>query len=178
MPDFAARAIYDPTLLLSTLLQTASAILWPYTAPSAGGVWPAVNRAIYCPILVEDPVTVKQLVVWPTVQSGNFDIGIYTETGKRVISKGSTAVGAANTMQPVDITDTPLTPGFYYLGMSCDNTTAAFQRSNNGDADMMTVFGVQNQALGAVTLPDPWVPINAQNAYVPLIQGLCMSSVI
>lgn len=148
------------------------------TAPTAGSTWPAANRAIYVPVLVEDAVVVTQMAVYPTVQSGNFDVGIYSETGTRLVSKGSTAVGAANAPQAVDITDTPLVPGVYFLAMCVDNTTAAFLRVASGTAGYYTFCGQQQQAVGAVTLPDPATFANIASAYSPFVQALCMSAVI
>jgi hypothetical protein len=146
--------------------------------PTAGAVWPAANRALYCPILVEEFVTVTQMAVWPTVQSGNLDIGIYNEVGSRLISSTSTAVGVGAALQAVNINDTPLSPGVYFLALNVDNTTAAFQRSSGGGSGSLQICGLQQQAVGAVTLPSTATFANPANAYVPLIQALCMSAVI
>lgn len=176
MGDFPA-ASRTPTTILNSLDQTHHACVWPYTAGSGGSTWPAANRAIYCPILVEDPVTVTQMAVLVTAQSGNLDVGIYSETGVRLVSKGSTAVGAANAVQAVDITDTYLVPGVYFLALCVDNTTAAFQRASNSTG-YLQACGVQQQAVGAVTLPDPATFANPASSYIPMITALCMSAVI
>lgn len=168
-----------PHQLLSTLGPNGGSGLWVYPIPTAGGVYPAANRALYIPIFVESPVTVYQLAVYPTAQSGNLDIGIYDESSNRLVSAGSTAVGAINTIQAINIADTYLIPGAYFLAINCDNTTAAFLRSNAGNATLYGFWGVQQQAVGAVTLPATATmtsPISS--AYIPWISALTMSAVI
>ena len=133
---------------------------------NTGGTWPAANRALYMPFIVEVPVTAYQLAVEVTVQSGNCDAGIYNEQGTRLVSAGSTAVAAAG-LQTFNITDTALTPGVYFMAMNVDNTTAAFVRSVSLNAPWLQMLGMQQQAVGAVALPDPATFANPASAYVP-----------
>lgn len=144
--------------------------------PTAGGTWPAANRAIFVPIVVDEIVTVSKIAVLPTVQSGNLDVGIYREDGTRLVSAGSTAVGTAGAVQVIDITDTVLDPGVYFLALCVDNTTAAFQRQATGAGNYLQICGVQQQAVGAVTLPNPATFANPASAYCPVISALVMSA--
>lgn len=135
---------------------------------AAGAVWPASNRALYLPVEVQAPCTAYQFIFNVVTQSGNYDVGIYDEQGKRLVSKGSTAVPVAGVCI-TDITDTELTPGVYFLAMNVDNTTAAFNRTTNPTAAHMQCCGCQQQAVGAVTLPDPATFANPATAYVPAL---------
>lgn len=132
---------------------------------SGNGTWPAANRAIYIPFMVEARITVYQIAVEVAVQSGSLDVGLYDLYGKRLQAAGSTAVAVAG-VQAIDITDTALTPGVYYMGMCVDNNTASFYRSTAA-ARALQMAGVQQQAVGAVTLPDPATFANPASAYIP-----------
>lgn len=134
---------------------------------NTAAVWTA-NRAVYQPCYVAEPITVYQMAVTVTTQNGNLDVGIYDmESLKRLVSKGSTAVAAAG-VQAIDITDTDLVPGWYYLGFCCDSSTAVFRNSAVA-AGICRVCGFQQQSVGAVTLPDPMVPAAYATAVAPLI---------
>ena len=133
---------------------------------AVGGVWPVANRALYIPFIVETTVTAFQMAFEVTTQSGNCDVGLYSEQGARLVSAGSTAVGAAG-KQVINITDTVLTPALYFMAMNVDNTTAAFTRVNALTILQQTVSGMQQQAVGAVTLPDPATFANPLTAYIP-----------
>lgn len=156
MPDWPVQ--YNT--LPGTVIETSSmcslvrdCILVDQLGASAAGVWPAANRAHYIPLLLETTVTVAQMAFNVSVQSGNYDVGIYDERGNRLVSKGSTAVPAAG-LAAVDITDTTLTPGVYYMAMNVDNTTASIFRWTP-PGSLLQMCGMQVQAVGAVTLPNP-----------------------
>lgn len=135
---------------------------------TTGAVWPAANRALYIGFLVEATVVATKMAFNVTVQSGNCDVGIYDEPGNRKVSKGSTAVGAAG-IQVIDITDTTLTPGQYWMALCVDNTTAAVARTTGADTQTERLC-MREQAVGAVTLPDPATFANpSTTAYVPYL---------
>lgn len=178
MPDFSGLPAGGVTILSSFGPATCGFDINTWGAPTAGAVWPSANRALYTAVLVEVPLVAKKIAVLPTVQSGNLDVGIYTEDGTRLVSMGSTAVGTASAVQVLDITDTTLNPGTYFLAMNCDNTTAAFQRSSAGITGTMSAFGLQQQAVGAIALPATATFANISSAYLPVINAICMSSTI
>lgn len=136
---------------------------------NAAAVWPAINKALYIPVLLNRHATAYQMGVIVGTQSGNLDVGIYDMNGVRLVSAGSTAVAAAG-LQIVNITDTPLSPGLYYLAMCVDNTTAAFNRGSVG-AVQSQVSGMQEQAVGAVTLPSTATFANPAASYCPVIMA-------
>lgn len=144
-------------------------------ATSAGGTWPASNRALYIPFEVDTIVVAKQMAFTVVTQSGNYDIGIYSETGSRLVSTGSTAVPAAG-IATANITDTTLTPGTYFMALNIDNTTASVNRASAIPAATLQACGVQQQAVGAVTLPDPATFANPATAYVPQLSVACTAT--
>lgn len=167
MPDFP---VYQDTLAGGTIHVYSAGALGSEArsgATNSSGVWPAANRAIYIPFRVETTVTAYQ-IAWENgaAVSGNLDVGIYDEIGNRLVSKGSTAQAGTTTIQAADITDTVLGPGLYYMAMCVDNTTAAVIRGAP-QAAWLQMAGVQQQAVGAVTLPNPATFANPASAYLP-----------
>jgi len=144
------------------------------TANIGAAVWPAANRALFYPVWVEQPALAQKIGVWVTTQSGNLDVGIYAESGARLVSMGSTAVAAAG-LQVLDITDTRLNPGIYYVALCVDNVTAAFERSSNLTANMLRVCGVRQQDVGVVTLPATATFANMASPYVVGVTVQCAS---
>ena len=142
----------------------------------ATGTWPAANRALYIPVEVDQPAIAVKMIFQVTTQSGNYDIGIYSETGSRLVSTGSTAVPAAG-IAVADITDTTLTPGTYFLALNIDNTTAAVQRLNNPPSGILQCCGMQQQAVGAVTLPSTATFANPASTYWPSIAASLVTTV-
>lgn len=135
-------------------------------APSSAA-WPGANTAIYIPFRVSRLVVAQQIVLanGATV-SGNFDTGIYDAFGNQVVSSGATAHAGINTKQVVNITDTPLGRGLYYLALSFDNATATTQRNNALNIGLASAMGVYNQAT-AYPLPAAATFASATSTYIP-----------
>jgi hypothetical protein len=174
MGDFPGTRVSGCDIAPSGILSTAgpesmigSYLMIGVTAASSGAVWPAANLAIYQPVVITEAVTAYQMAVEVTTQAGNLDLGIYDEGLNRLVSLGSTAVGAAG-LQVGNITDTPLAPGLYYIAMNCSSATAAFRRHAPG-VQVLRCSGAAQQAVGAVTLPNPATFAAAANAYVPIV---------
>ena len=100
------------------------------TVSYASGVnfaaYPTANTAIYIPFRTAVPLIATAMYIHNgATVSGNFDLGIYTDDGTRLVSSGSTAQSGISTLQVVDITDTLLGSGLvFYMAVSFDNTTA------------------------------------------------------
>ena len=137
-------------------------------ASSVGGNagWPTANKAFFIPFEVETTVVAYKMIFNVSSQSGNYDIGLYSETGTRLVSTGSTAVPAAGAAM-ADISNTTLVPGTYFMALNVDNTTASIGRNSALGTPIMQICGMQQQALGAVTLPNPATFANPTSAYVP-----------
>lgn len=139
-------------------------------APSlASATWPTANLAIYVPFALDESVTVVK-GFWHNggAVSGNVDIGIYNEAGTKQVSIGSTAQSGTDVIQEVNIADTPLTAGRYYMALACDNTTATFRRVGAGaTAEITKTFGIAQQA-SAFALPASATLAVPAQTYLPL----------
>lgn len=139
------------------------------TDVSVNGAWPAANRAIYIPFQVYGPLVAYKLSVFNgATVSGNIDIGIYDGPGNRLVSAGSTAMSGGSVLQSVDITDTTLYPGNYYMALAVDNTTATFIRLTGSVLQFFGAAGVYSQST-AFALPATATFAACLNAYVPII---------
>lgn len=94
-----------------------------------GLAWPGANDAILVPFTLQAAQTIAG--VWVSagsIQSGNFDVGVYSHAGTRQVSKGSTAQSSLTAGSPalVSVASTPLAAGRYYLALAADNATGKF----------------------------------------------------
>lgn len=155
MSDWQGQVIQPPVIgSMSSHSGQASATYCYGSVTITNQTWQAANRALYWPVEVQSACTAYQIAFQVGTQSGNCDVGIYDEQGKRLVSSGSTAVAAAG-VQVIDIADTLLIPGVYFLAMNVDNTTAAFQIGSIFSIAQLQSLGMQIQNLASVTLPDP-----------------------
>lgn len=144
----------------------------------AGGLttaaWSTANTAIYMPFTISFPYLAQKMATIIGVQSGNIDVGIYDEKGNLLVSMGSTAVAAAG-LQVFNITDTWLMPGTYFMAMNVDNTTATVQAAGSTPFPVAVgrTCGIQIQAVGAVTLPNPatFATYSARNVPAIMLSG-------
>lgn len=135
----------------------------------AGGssTWPAANRIIYVPFYVGQDVLAQQMDCYNgTVVAGNIDLGIYTWGGTRLVSLGATAQAGTSVPQVANITDTALSMGWYYMGLSCTSTTSTFFRTAGSNL-MLQAHGVRQEA-GAGSLPSTATFANPASAYLPV----------
>lgn len=127
-------------------------------ANPASVAWPATNLAIFVPMRVVGPCTVYKMAMGAgATGAGNFDIGIYDSAGNRILHTGATAKGAS-TEQIIDVTDTPIGPGLYYLAMSADGTNNYIMITPSGTTPVplqkSRLYGLLEMA-SAYPLPDP-----------------------
>lgn len=163
------------------LLPANGPVICPYHLCSLGGTagitvptsstYPAANRAIYIPLKITRPYIAK--ILWwlnGATASGNIDVGIYSNQGARIISTGSTAQAGTNVIQIVDIADTLLAPGLYYMAVAMDNTTGTLFRGTTSSALVSAIVGLLLQA-SAFPLPAiaTFATHGATSGTVPLV---------
>jgi hypothetical protein len=149
------------------------------TMTGASLAWPAANRAMFFPFAIEITVTAYQMWWYNGATVNNtandMDVGIYDVLGNRLVRQGGTiAQTPINALQVSDISDTVLIPGVYYMAMCVGNTTCTFIR-RQPSALSLQVCGVQQQAVGAVGLPDPATFANPTSAYQP-VMGISLAT--
>lgn len=118
--------------------------------------WTTANQARFYPIQIPFAYPVNR-VWWVNGSTlGNADFGIYTTDGERLYSTGSTAQSGSAVPQYVTPSGAPLwlPPGVYYFGMNFSGTTNAVF-GNALAAEYQRFAGIQQQAVGALALPDP-----------------------
>lgn len=130
------------------------------------GTWPTANKALYIPFVLPVAGVVQQIAVVVANQIGNLDAGIYDAGGGLIVSAGSTAVGAAGP-QFVDIADTALGPGAYYMALAMSSATASIQRAAPS-LSLVRAAGVLMQT-SALALPSTATFAQAADAYLPLV---------
>jgi hypothetical protein len=95
-------------------------------ATPASAVWPAAQEAIYIPFSIPEAATFTRGYVYNgATAAGNWDIGIYDESGNRLASSGAVAMSGTNAIQVIAFTaSVTLQPGRYYMALVNDNATA------------------------------------------------------
>lgn len=165
-------ANYPPPnqVLISTVSREAvgEEIAGQFSGVYGSNTYPAANRALAVPFSIAHPFLVRK--VWwfngTTATTDSADVGVYTEAGARIVSGGGTAIATASALQEVDVTDTLLQPGRYWLAYSQNGTTATPYQS--------TVSAVLARVLGAAqmdsayVLPSTFTPAAVSAANLPV----------
>jgi hypothetical protein len=146
------------------------------SAPPGNSGWPAANLAIYVPFTLDEAVTVVKLF-WSNgaAVAGNVDAGIYDEAGARLVSSGSTVAAGTSQIQEVDVTDTRVAPGRYYLALAASSTSQQLQRTQVGSTPLLRAFGLANQAV--FPLPASATFAACGYDFIPLV-GLSLRSLV
>ena len=142
---------------------------------AASGVWPAANRAFFIPFRLDRPVTVTVFGVYNgiTVGNGSVDVGIYsddgpsTSTARLIISSRAVATSGASAIQTLDIPDTPLGAGRFYIAivMSSASDTVFRVGLNNTHARAVGVC----QMASAYPLPLSATLAAAASTFLPMV---------
>lgn len=168
---------YVPAPHLSTASDT---VIWPGSYLSCGiallnlnltsfasAAWPTANKAIYVPFVLYRDVTVYQ-VGWVNgsgAQSGTREVGVYKLDGTKVVSGSATASGVTAS-QRVNVTDTAVAAGAYYLAMSDSGTATLFSMAPV--APYCATFGILSQTSASPLPATATYAVDQTLAYVPL----------
>lgn len=133
------------------------------------GASPTSNRAQYVPIIVRTPVVVTQLLLGSGgAASGNIDIGIYnSDTLARIVNSGSTAMALANEIQIFNITDTPLSPGRYWIAVQFSGTQSVYNWAPSEFIGRLVGSAMEN--VGSFGLPATATPAAVSSPYIPFV---------
>jgi hypothetical protein len=134
------------------------------------------NLAVFIPFGVPEPVVITKMGwVNGAAVAGNIDCGIYNEAGTRLVSAGSTAQSGTSVLQIVDVGDTTLARGLYYLALAAD-TGGATQRvfAVLPAAVMPQSLGLLQQAAGFPlnTNANPATFAKYTSAFIPMVMAL------
>lgn len=125
--------------------------------------WPVANVAYFYPFTLFDFAIVYQFLFWVGATAGGLiDVGIYDRAGNRILSAGSTGMSATiNTVQELNVTDTRIPPGEYWLAGACNSTGVTVFRNQANDelvfpvAPIYELTGLTNATLPATAAPVP-----------------------
>jgi len=120
------------------------------------------NQAILVPVKPSTDISVAFLEWVCAVQSGNYDIGLYDDSGARLWSKGSTAFPAANASQVETVSPAVamLAGTRYWLAFTADNTTGSPRGFAAGNSGFMSLLKMKDGSnfvrliSGAFPLPE------------------------
>lgn len=140
-------------------------------SPGAGS-WPTANLAIYMPFILPAPYVVRRLG-WMngTVTASHIDVGIYSDTGTRIVNTGSVTQSGASALQSFSLaTPLKIPAGHYYFAFQCDLAVATpqFQRIAV-TAIAGRLMGCLNQAVGSFGLPAVMTPAQYATIFYPLV---------
>lgn len=150
---------------------TASAVggcVVPSSQVGGAATWPANNRALYVPFVIEQTVTVKQMWTYNGgTASGKVDIGIYDNAGARLVSSGGAVdQTGTSTLQAFDLTDTVLTPELYYFAMMLSSTVGTVFRGTI-NVVLLNTLGVKEEAT-AGSLPATATMSAPSSSFMPV----------
>lgn len=154
MLAYQPPALYRPGEITITPWSQQSIGTGLYQCALTGGgtsAWPAAGLVVYVPFTVPEPFTITKLVWGIGAAAGNLDAGVYAEGGTLLVSAGSTAAAGTNAQQVVDVTDTTVARGRYYMALVADTVTTLTVYRAAPAAGIAQSFGLLEQA--SVTLP-------------------------
>ncbi len=149
---------------------------------NAAAAWPSANRAILIPVVVQVPLTAYKIAIYNgATVAGTVSVGIYRivdyTTNLPQLVEARAAMSGASQVQTFDITDTPLLPGLYAIGMSSDSSTATFFRATTSSL-VLGAAGVQQSVSASYPLPSTIATGNPASAYLPAITVQCAGATI
>lgn len=129
--------------------------------------WPTANLAIYIPFVLRRDSTLYQ-VGWmngATTVTGTREVGVYTAAGSKVISGAATGA-TATVVQRVDVADTTLAAGQYWLAITNTDTTNWYGIAPT--APECAALGILTQATANPLPATATMALNNTLAFVPL----------
>lgn len=129
-----------------------------HSSSTGSAAWVSANVPLAIPFSIRLPVVVEQ-IGWFNGSSagGGVDLGIYDLSWNRLVSAGTTTGSGSSAFQWINVTDTLLAVGRYYLVNVRDNVTANRQTvyTHTASAPLMQFMGCFDSATAAYPLPDP-----------------------
>jgi hypothetical protein len=153
-----------PPLFISTVSKySIGRELFRYTslgAFSSSGTWYGANYAVYHPLQIPWPYPMKRLWLYNGgTPNGNFDLGIFSADGAKLISTGSFVQAGSNQMQFANAAFL-IPPGRYYLGISNSSGSGQIFITSNFSNDQGKLAGILKETpafpLPAVMTPATW----------------------
>lgn len=158
--DFPSIGVVPPPVLTTFHIDGRAGYPASTLFGSTSSAWPTANLALYYPFRLYSFATAYQLLVLiGATSTGNVDVGIYDAQKNLIVSSGSTACGAINTVQEFDITNTVLAPGDYMLGLAFSTNTATTFVGTAANDELILGGVVVYEEASAMPLPSTATPV-------------------
>lgn len=170
MADFPKVIEFDNHIITPLSFTSIGEVFWGSRNTIVGSVaWPTANLAIYIPFYIYTPRIITT-ISWINITAGtdSVDVGIYGQDGSKLVSSGSVLTSGSSAVQTADITDTTLNPGFYYMAMAVNGTTATFRFPSSITAPQAEAFGIYEQT-SAFNLPSTATFAVSSRTILPII---------
>ncbi|MEO6604358.1 MAG: hypothetical protein ABIN55_01970 [Aeromicrobium sp.] len=138
-----------------------------FTTP-VDALWPTANLAFYIPFVLERTVTVYQ-VGWvnaATAVTGTHEAGVYDSLGSKIIS-GAAAGSGLSAVQVVNVTDTVLSAGQYWIAM-VNTSTVGHVWAWAPTAPQAASLGVLTEATAGTLPTTATMAISQTSAFIPI----------
>lgn len=170
MSDFPKAIDVTPSVISSFSFSSSGRFLAQSANTGQTAVaWPLANLALFVPFRVSQTIiAVKMFWFNGTAGTDSVDVGIYGQDGTRLVSSGSTLTSGASSKQEVDITDTTLTPGLYYMAMAMNGTTNTIVRFSAGLTGPLSGWGLY-ELTSAFALPATATFATTTRQDIPLV---------
>ena len=139
--------------------------------PNTSAGFTTANTCVIYPFYVWESVTVEK-VGWlnGSAAGGNSCVALYNAALARLTTTGSVACAGSSAAQWVDVANVTLSAGLlYYAAINHDGVSANQVSGWTLQVGLGLLAGVQQQAVGALVLPDPLVPATWATRNVPSI---------
>jgi hypothetical protein len=142
--------------------------------------WHTANDPVAYPFALREAAVVTKLGwVNGSAAGGGVDLGIYDLSWNRKVSTGAQTGTGNGVWQWIDVTDTALAAGRYYLAHSRDNITAnrALRYSQGQLLSVLQMSGAQDSTTDAYPLPDPLTNMALASVVQSLYEvGICLGA--
>lgn len=170
MSDQPATTLLPP--VISTFSKYGVGMEYAFNASNvvqaATAVWPSANLGIFVPITLPSYFRCTHMFAANgNAVAGNIDLGIYTPDLVQLAHVGSTAQSGTSALQIIALgTEMILSPGTYYLALSCSSTSARFLTGIPGFLNL-ALMGVCQAASQVPLTANPTIA-TAANKYLPV----------
>ena len=168
--DWPRLLTFPDGVITISPLSACSLGLAPGSLGLSAIAWPANDTALFIPFRISSPFLIASIFWRNATTSGNVDAGVYDAAGTKLLSTGSIAGSGA--MQVVDVTDTLIGPGLFYIAFASSTTGASFRSVANFTANELKVLGCAQQAT-ALPLPATATFATITAVAVPEV-GICV----
>jgi len=146
LPDDVTINTYSPQCLGT--LATYEGLAGPASAN-----WPTANQVYFVPFrMAASAIVTKMFWGNGAAVAGNYDAGIYDLDGNLLVSTGSQAQTGTTSTQVINVTDTALKRGVYYMALVGDTAGTTSRIHSAGLTAMFgQAWGMLSQS--GVTLP-------------------------